>query len=144
MRFGAKPHGRNGQTEDERFLQSGTFPVERVEARSNERTAVNVCVNVFSDHNFWSGLAMNMSEGGIFIATYDSIAIGTQLELHIILPFEEEPIITNAEVRWRREFSGPNDAPPGLGLKFSDLDALALGKVRRFVAAIREPLLFEE
>ena len=114
------------------------------ETRSAPRAAVYVNIDVFSDHNFWSGLTMNMSEGGLFIATHNVAPVGTMLVLNMVLPFEEDPIVALAEVRWTRPFNGNNDVPPGLGLQFVDLDPIALAKVRRFVKTIREPLFFEE
>lgn len=118
------------------------------ELRSNERSkpraAVYASVNLASEHQFWSGLTMNMSEGGLFVATHHVVPVGATLELNMKLPWEREPIVTLVEVRWVREYSGQDDVPPGLGLKFINTDEKSLAKIRRFVATIREPLFFDE
>jgi uncharacterized protein (TIGR02266 family) len=112
--------------------------------RAATRAAVYVCVDLSSEHNFWSGLTMNMSDGGLFVATHNIVPVGTQLVLNMVLPFETEPIILLSEVRWTRPYSGQDDVPPGLGLRFVELDAGALAKIKRFVATVREPLFFDD
>lgn len=114
------------------------------EERKAARAAVHVRVDMFSDHNFWSGLTMNMSDGGLFVATHNVVPVGTTLALHMELPFEPEPIVAIAEVRWTRAFTNQDEIPPGLGLQFVEISPTALAKIRRFVDTIREPLFFEE
>jgi uncharacterized protein (TIGR02266 family) len=116
----------------------------RSETRGAVRAAVYATVNLSSEHNFWSGLTMNMSEGGLFVATYNVVPVGTMLSLNMTLPFEHDPIVTLAEVRWIRPYSGQDDLPPGLGLQFVDTNASSLAKIKRFTATIREPLFFED
>jgi uncharacterized protein (TIGR02266 family) len=132
------------RNEDQAPTSSGFFPLDAGGSRQSPRAPVVVQVDFFSDHNFWSGLTMNMSEGGLFLATYDAVRIGTQIVLKIVLPFEKEPIVTRARVRWRRETEESDDVPPGVGLQFVDIDPISLAKIRRFVSAVREPLLFED
>ena len=119
-------------------------PQYRTEAREQPRTEVYASVDLSSEHNFWSGLSMNMSEGGLFVATHHAVPAGTRLLLHMMLPFESEPIVTLVEVRWTRGYSGQDDVPPGLGLQFVDTDAASLAKIRRFVATVREPLFYDD
>jgi len=113
-------------------------------ARKAARAAVHVHIDVSSEHNFWSGLSMNMSEGGVFVATHRLVPIGTVLTLDMDLPNHDEPISVLAEVRWTRAYTGQDDVPPGLGLQFVDLDDAALAIVRRFVSTTREPLFFDD
>jgi uncharacterized protein (TIGR02266 family) len=118
-----------------------------IEMRSAPRASAYVCIDVFSDHNFWTGLSMNISEGGVFIATYHHVPIGTTVVLHMMLPFEAEPVVTLGEVRWLRDCPaneiGADAPPPGIGVQFIGMSPDALAKVRRFVATVREPLFFE-
>jgi hypothetical protein len=51
--------------------------------------------------------------------------------------------MTLGEVRWSRAYSGDDDVPPGLGIKFVGLDFGSLSAIRKFVMTIREPILFE-
>lgn len=116
----------------------------RMERRGEARASVYANVDVHSEHNFWSGLTMNMSEGGLFVATHNVVPVGAVLVLHLTLAQDKEPLIMLAEVRWTRAYSGQEDVPPGLGLQFVDADDASLAKIRQFVATIREPLFFED
>jgi uncharacterized protein (TIGR02266 family) len=115
-----------------------------LDTRVEPRAAVYVCVDLYSEHNFWSGLTMNMSDGGLFVATHNVVSVGTTLVLNMVLPFEREPIVLVAMVRWTRPYSGQDDVPPGLGLQFVDPDPVALAKIKNFVATVREPLFFDD
>lgn len=116
---------------------------ERLDERTVPRTSVHVAIDIYSEHNFWSGLTMNVSEGGVFVATQKMMKPGTMLIVDMELPGEDEPIIALAEVRWTRAWSGDPDVPPGLGVKFVHLCEDSLAKIRRFAERIREPLFFE-
>jgi uncharacterized protein (TIGR02266 family) len=114
------------------------------DTRRTPRAGVYVTMDVFSEHNFWTGLTLNVSEGGVFVATHHVVPPGTVVVLNMLLPYERDPIITLAEVRWIRDYSGQDDVPPGLGLRFIDTAGADLAKIRRFIATIREPLFFDD
>lgn len=116
---------------------------EGLDERTVPRTSVRVAIDVYSEHNFWSGVTMDVSEGGVFIATQRLVKAGTMLIVDMVLPGDEEPIIALAEVRWWREYTGEADAPPGLGLAFVHVAENSLARIRSFVERIRTPLLFE-
>lgn len=116
---------------------------ERLDERTVPRTSVHVAIDIYSEHNFWSGLTMNVSEGGVFVATHRMIPSGTTIIVDMTLPTEEEPIVALAEVRWTRPWSSDPDVPPGLGLKFVHLSEDSLAKIRRFAERVREPIFFE-
>ncbi|HSO40765.1 MAG TPA: TIGR02266 family protein [Labilithrix sp.] len=115
-----------------------------LDTRAEPRAAVYASVDLFSENNFWSGLTMNMSDGGVFVATHNVVPVGTVLVLNLLLPFEKEPVITLAQVRWSRAYTGQADVPPGLGLQFVDTDTKSLAKIRKFVATMREPLFYDD
>lgn len=117
---------------------------ERLDERVVPRTTVNVEIDLYSEHNFWSGLTMNMSEGGVFVATHRAVPPGTMLVLEMQLPDGGDPIVALAEVRWTRDYTGDPDVPPGLGLQFASLDDAALARVRSFVEGVREPLFYDD
>lgn len=118
--------------------------IKGVDERENRRENIYVAIDLFSEHNFWSGLSMNMSEGGVFVATHAHLPVGSKLLLNMLLPFEKAPIVVQAEVRWTRDYTGQREVPPGLGLQFCDLDPVVMRKIRKFVGTMREPLLFED
>lgn len=117
---------------------------QKAEDRQWPRASVYVGIDVYSDHNFYTGFSLNMSEGGLFVATHNLVAVGSLVVIHMTLPFEDAPIVTLAEVRWTRDFVEGSDTPPGLGLQFVEIDESGLDKVRRFVSTVREPLFFDE
>jgi uncharacterized protein (TIGR02266 family) len=117
---------------------------EKPETRREERANAYISVDVFSEHNFYTGLSMNMSEGGVFVATYNVAPVGSIVVIHMSLPFETEPVVMLAEVRWTRPPSDQPECPPGLGLQFVNPEPEALERVKRFVQTVREPLFFEE
>jgi uncharacterized protein (TIGR02266 family) len=116
----------------------------KTEARGAMRAAVYANVDLYSEHNFWTGLSMNMSEGGLFVATHNVVNVGTMLILNIMLPFEQYPVVMLAQVRWTRAYSAQDEIPPGLGLQFIDADAHALAKIKTFVSTMREPLFYDD
>ncbi len=109
------------------------------EARATPRADTSVCIEVFSDlssdDDFWTGLTMDLSDGGVFIATSNVVSVGTRVILKMLLPSETEPIVARAEVRWAREISGDGAFPSGVGLQFVEIDADSLARVRGFLSS---------
>ncbi|MFO0735315.1 MAG: PilZ domain-containing protein [Labilithrix sp.] len=114
----------------------------REDERKSPRAIAYLCIDLCSEHNFWTGLTMNISEGGVFVATHVMLPAGSLVGLHLELPSHKR-IMTLGEVRWSRTYSGDDDVPPGLGIKFVGLDLASLAAIRKFITTIREPLLFE-
>src|ERR1700733_903690 len=54
--------------------------------REHERFSVELEVSLGSEHNFYAGLAENLSAGGVFIATHQLKPVGSTIELTINLP----------------------------------------------------------
>lgn len=108
------------------------------------RVRVQVEIDGNSEHNFWSGLTMDVSEGGgVFIATAKQFHVGDMLIVDMEIPGQEEPLMAVAKVSWSRLFTNDPDAPPGIGLQFVHISSDALKSIRRF-SDVREPMLFEE
>jgi uncharacterized protein (TIGR02266 family) len=110
--------------------------------REHSRFAVDLDVTVGSDHNFYAGFAENLSAGGVFIATHKLKPVGSKIELTINLP-DDIQLHATGEVRWIRVFNERSDTPPGMGVKFSDLEVEAVEAIQRFLAR-RDPLFFDD
>jgi uncharacterized protein (TIGR02266 family) len=122
--------------------QETTRRSDPADKRSTARIAVAVDVSYQTEHNFFMGLTENLSEGGLFIATYDSLPLGTELDLTLNLP-ENEPILAHCEVRWVREHTPfTQDVAPGLGVQFLNLTESHKVAIRSFLAQ-RDPILYE-
>lgn len=111
------------------------------ERRVAPRTELQADVSLYSETNFWAGFTEDISEGGLFVATYELLAIGTQTELVFELPTGHE-VRTRAEVRWHRQTSG-SETMPGMGLRFIDLSPEDHRVIQGFVKH-RSPLLWDE
>lgn len=124
-------------------LRGGEQAWPRVQRRSSPRASTFLCVDLCSEHDFWTGLTMNLSEGGVFVATHVSLPQGTLLGLHFELPRTSRRIMTLGDVRWSRTYTGNDDVPPGMGIQFVGLDEASLLAIRAFVTSLLEPLRFE-
>jgi uncharacterized protein (TIGR02266 family) len=113
-------------------------------ARAHERLAFEIQIDILSEHNFYAGLSLNLSEGGLFVATHASHAVGTRLEIRLLLPGDVAPTRLMTEVRWVRPLSEDSEGPAaGLGLRFVDLPPEVLPKLAEF-ARNRAPLFYED
>lgn len=110
--------------------------------RQFERHKVDLDVSLGSDHNFYSGFAENLSVGGVFIATHLLRPVGDQVEVCIHLPDGSE-IRGVGEVRWVRVFNPDSDQPPGIGVRFRELEEGCDAAVECFLRE-REPMFFDD
>jgi uncharacterized protein (TIGR02266 family) len=111
--------------------------------RTHSRYAVDLDVSLGSDHNFYAGFAENLSAGGIFVATHLLKPVGSSIELSIHLPDHDEPICGKGEVRWVREYNERSDMPPGMGIRFNEIENKAVEAIEQFLRQ-REPLFFDD
>lgn len=113
------------------------------ERRASPRVELNVDVSFASENNFYQGFSEDISDGGLFVATYRLSPIGTAFALELTLP-NGHVVRTDAVVRWVRD---PRDADsevsPGMGLQFVNLPAEDARAIGAFVEA-RAPLFYDE
>lgn len=112
-----------------------SFPNEH---RSVTRQRVEAEMTLESESNVFTGLLCDISRGGVFVATYRPLPVGTAVLLDLILP--EGRIEVRGHVRWRRELC--EDTAPGMGIEFDSLDANDLSTLEAFCGR-REPLYIE-
>ncbi len=116
----------------------------QIERRNEQRVSVRAGVTMNSESNFYIGLANNISEGGIFLATYDLLPVGSTIEVEFRLPGNDKPIRASAEVRWHRQVAiSHDDAPVGFGAQFVSIDEADKKRLQEFVDS-REPLFYPE
>jgi uncharacterized protein (TIGR02266 family) len=111
--------------------------------RHAPRYRVDLDVSLGSDHNFYAGLAENMSAGGVFVATHLLKPVGEIVQLTIHLPESNATVRCTGEVRWIREYAERSELPPGMGIRFLDPDDALLHAVAGFLST-REPMFFDE
>jgi uncharacterized protein (TIGR02266 family) len=112
------------------------------DARAHRRLLLELEVSLQSDSNFYIGLTENLSNGGIFVATYLVQPIGTAVALTLRLPNRKLPLSLGGRVRWIRAFSETLEAPPGMGIEFETISEPDARAIREFLAA-RTPLFFD-
>jgi uncharacterized protein (TIGR02266 family) len=111
--------------------------------RDHSRIRMQASINLGSDSNFFTGFSTDISEGGVFVATVETVPRGTTVDLDFTLP-GGRPLKARGVVRWLRE---PNDHTPelmpGVGVQFQDLQPEVASLIGDFVRK-REPLFFPD
>ena len=125
---------RSPQVVEDAFTLAGEGP----ERRTSPRIGFEVDVGFVSESHFYAGLSMDVSDGGLFVATYQLQPVGSEVVVTFVLP-SGHAVTTNAVVRWVREQS--DDASPGMGLAFE-----LTGEDRKQVCSFcdrRQPLFID-
>jgi len=91
----------------------------------------------------YAGISMNISEGGIFVATHALRPKGTWMEVEFSLWHRTPHIHALVDVCWTREWSESSDAPPGMGLRFRAIKDEDLAQIRKYVRSSGAILLYE-
>ena len=135
--------------------EAGSIPILAEDRRRHPRYSLSLAITMQGDNNFYAGLSEDISEGGVFIATFHVLPIGTPVELSFTLPNAEEPLHVSGVVQWLRGpdataaseniFGGGRELPgvmPGLGIRFHALDAATRQTIRDFMQR-RRPVFFD-
>ncbi len=114
-----------------------------IQQRFHTRAPLDVEITLESEHNFYCGLANDISEGGIFVATYDAPTVGTMVNMDLKLPGTSRSWRVLGIVRWLRELRASCDGcPPGCGIEWVDIPESALSAIGDFVER-RDTILYE-
>lgn len=110
----------------------------RQDERRSRRIPLEIEVSLTSESQFYSGITGNISEGGLFVATYHRPPIGNPLEIELTLP--SGTFRARGIVRWVRDTQ--EGASPGLGIEFEDLSEEMRNAIEDFLSE-RPPLLHD-
>ena len=118
-------------------------PSRGSERRVAVRREVEIEIGVQSDTNFYTGFSCDISSGGLFVATYDVPAIGTDVNVNFHLP--GCPVMSlDGVVRWVRDLNPADpDLVPGMGVAFGALEPQQARAINAFLA-VRQPIFYEE
>jgi uncharacterized protein (TIGR02266 family) len=128
----AKLAGRRHATMDDRAIHEiNTAPPHR----QHPRARLSVEVSMSSEHTFHTGLAENISEGGLFVVTHIPPPLGEIVHIFIELgsPRARAALNLTGQVQWIR-IPSREGLPPGCGLKFLSVSEEALAVLRDFIA----------
>jgi uncharacterized protein (TIGR02266 family) len=123
------------------------------ERRDAARFRLALALTLVGDHNFYLGVSENVSEGGLFVATHNALAIGEIIELEFTLPNRRNACRVTGEVRWCRSpdsnradhnnyGSADKHARPGYGIQFKAVSPDVEQAIREFITA-RAPEFYE-
>ncbi len=119
--------------------------INGIQRRRFERLAVEIEVNLTSDHNFYTAFTQNISEGGLFVATTRLMPVGTPIEFSFTLHPDPEPIQVTGRVKWVRDPVLYNrDTVPGMGIEFGVLDPRLQKRINDFIVRTRDSLFYDE
>lgn len=110
----------------------------RAERRASPRIPLEFEVMVHSAKHLFPATSLDFSSGGLFVATYRPLPVGTRVVLDFKLPNRLELEIEGV-VRWCRGDSSA--APGGMGVEFAALSPQLRAALEQF-CAVREPLYF--
>ncbi|RLB55233.1 MAG: hypothetical protein DRJ42_06775 [Deltaproteobacteria bacterium] len=107
------------------------------DTRKDRRAPVSLKVRFKSAtvDEFVEQYAVDVSRGGIFIKSKNPMSIGTLLKFEFQLKDESRLIHGVGRVVWKREGSGGEDKPPGMGIKFIKMDPQSRALVEKIAAA---------
>jgi len=85
---------------------------------------------------------MNISRGGLFIATKRVLPIKTVVDLKFTLPETNREILAEGEVvwSWPAEEKKKSNVSPGMGIKFSSMSEIDLKAIEAYVESVREKM----
>jgi uncharacterized protein (TIGR02266 family) len=112
-------------------------------ASGGPREMVEANVGASSETNFYVGFSGEISEGGVFVATYATLEVGTAVSIHVSLPGGFEFKVPGRVHFVRDPMDMNDDAEPGMGLKFEALPPDHRELILRFVRK-RAPMFYDD
>ena len=107
------------------------------------REEVEANIGATTESNFYVGFSGEISEGGVFLSTYETFPRGTPVNMLVTLPGGFEMRVTG-RVRFVRDpldFSA--DSEPGMGVQFDALQPNDRELVLRFIRK-RPPMFYDD
>lgn len=98
--------------------------------RTDPRYARRLEVQLVSGDQSRTAMTGNISLGGLFVETTETLPLQTRVQIRFRIPTQPEPIEVSGEVRWV-DPGGP-DQPAGLGIRFQGLRAREVWALNRF------------
>jgi uncharacterized protein (TIGR02266 family) len=91
---------------------------------------LSVTLSLESPSHFYVYAGLNVSGGGLFVATDAPLAIGRAVSVRFVLPgWELHPVEATAVVRWIK-----HGADAGMGVEFTQLSPAARLMIEEFIA----------
>lgn len=101
------------------------------------RARLSAQLDLHTETNFFSGFSGGLSDGGLFVTTYQALEPGQPVEVNLSLP-GGQMFSAYGRVAWLRSPAIAVDIAPGAGIVFDDLDPQARKLAESFML-FREP-----
>lgn len=106
------------------------------ENRVHNRLPVKIKVDFTSDDAVQGAFSLNLSAGGIYLATQKPLPPGDTVVLQLYLPSLDGPVEVLGEVVWSNAHpDGRNDFPEGMGIMFLNLNSFVQEHLGTFQTA---------
>ena len=119
--------------------QPSPKPAAPIHTGPREKLEANV--GATTESNFFVGFSGEISEGGVFVATYATFDIGTPMEVLVTLPGGYASTIPGT-VRFVRD-PMDMDSEPGVGVRFDKLTQEQRELILRFIRK-RAPVFYDD
>ncbi len=126
------------------FTPASPAAQPRAHANPNQpREQIEINIGATTESNFYVGFSGEVSEGGVFAATYNILPKGTPVRALVTLPggFDKEVLGFVRFVRDPMDMSAESE--PGIGVQFESLDPEAREPILRFIRK-RPPIFYDE
>jgi uncharacterized protein (TIGR02266 family) len=104
---------------------------------------VSIELSATSEHVLWSDLTLDVAHGGVFVATFHPLPVGTTVSLLLAIEGDKIPVACDGIVRWAVPHREHDDGIAGAGIQFTKIDPKALDRLALFAKEVREPMMFE-
>lgn len=107
------------------------------------REEVEANLGASSETNFYVGFSGEIAEGGVFVATYNTLEVGTLVQVAVNLPGGYEFKVPGVVHFVRDPMDMSAEAEPGMGVKFEALPPENRELVLRFIRK-RAPMFYDD
>lgn len=115
-------------------------PAAAVPGEAAERVQLEANVGATTESNFYVGFSGDISEGGVFVATYNTLPLEAPVNVLVTLPGGYEKTLPGT-VKFVRD-PMDMDSEPGIGVGFDKVEGEARELILRFIRK-RPPLFFD-
>jgi uncharacterized protein (TIGR02266 family) len=112
-------------------------------AQGGPRQFVEANVGASSETNFYVGFSGEIAEGGVFVATYATLDVGSLVEVQVSLPGGYEFKVPGHVHFVRDPMDMSAEAEPGMGVRFETLPSESRELVLRFIRK-RPPMFYDD
>jgi hypothetical protein len=107
------------------------------------RQHVEANLGAATESNFYVGFSGEISQGGVFLCTYDILPVGTPVRVLVTLPGNLSTTV-DGRVRFLRDpLDLSSEAEPGMGIAFDVLEEGSRALMLRFIRN-RAPMFYDE